>query len=233
MNFTLRIKRQAAASAKPFWQEFRYDGEPSDSVAAALRELNARPSLADAHGQPADPIAWDCGCCAGKCGACAMRVNGRPVLACKAFLGDGSYAVTLEPLSKFPLVRDLVVDRSVIFENLKKIHLWLNERAKFDERAHELRYQSARCLMCGCCLEVCPNFSAKGSFSGAAAAVAAFRLLNQERDSAHRREEVRSYSRTFYAGCGTSLACEDICPAGIPVTELISRSNAAAVWRRF
>ena len=61
-----------------------------------------------------------------KCGACAMRINGLPRLACSVFLRDckGS-VVTLEPLSKFPLVKDLVVDRSVIFEALKRTKLWL------------------------------------------------------------------------------------------------------------
>ena len=47
---------------------------------------------------------------------------------------------------------------------------------------HEPRYQSARCLMCGCCLEVCPNFSANGTFAGAVAAVNAFRILNEEQE---------------------------------------------------
>ena len=231
MNVVIRVKRQRSPESAPFWQDFNYDGSPSDSVAAALRELNARTSLTDAKGAPAEPIAWDCGCCAGRCGACAMLVNGRPTLACKAFLGK-SGSVVLEPLSKFPLVRDLVVDRGVIFETLKKMHLWLSERGREDERLHDLRYQSAACLMCGCCLEVCPNFSAGGSFAGAAAAAAAYRLLSQEGDAAHRADEGKAYRRIFYSGCGTSLACEKVCPAGIPVTELISRSNAAAVWRR-
>ena len=71
--------------------------------------------------------------------------------------------ITLEPLSKFPLVRDLIVDRSILFENLKKLNLWLESEAYMNPWTHEPRYQSARCLMCGCCLEVCPNFSANGT----------------------------------------------------------------------
>ena len=50
------------------------------------------------------------------------------------------------------------------------------------EYTHEQRYQSARCLMCGCCLEICPNFSVKGSFAGAIAPVNAFRILNEEQE---------------------------------------------------
>lgn len=66
-----------------------------------------------------------------------------------------------------------------------------------------------------------------------AAAATAFRLLNQERDKRHRREESPGYARSFYAGYGTSLTCENVCPAGIPVSELVSRSITAAMERRF
>ena len=162
MNFVIRVKRAAGPAAPAVWQEFAYEGHESDSVAAALRELNARTPLTDLEGREAPPVRWECGCACGKCGACAMRVNGLPTLACKAFLGPLGQTVTLEPLSKFPLVADLVVDRGVIFEQLKKIHLWLSGAAVTREKTHELRFQSSRCLMCGCCLEICPNFRAAG-----------------------------------------------------------------------
>lgn len=232
MNFVIRVKRAAGPAAPAVWQEFAYEGHESDSVAAALRELNARTPLTDLEGREAPPVRWECGCACGKCGACAMRVNGLPTLACKAFLGPLGQTVTLEPLSKFPLVADLVVDRSVIFEQLKKIHLWLSGAAVTREKTHELRFQSSRCLMCGCCLEICPNFRAGGGFAGALAAVGAYRMFNQESDEAHRAEAAKRYVASYYSGCGTSLACRAICPAGIPVDELVSRSNAAAVWRR-
>ena len=232
MNFVIRVKRAAGPAAPAVWQEFSYEGHESDSVAAALRELNARTPLTDLEGREAPPVRWECGCACGKCGACAMRVNGLPTLACKAFLGPLGQTVTLEPLSKFPLVADLVVDRGVIFEPLKKIHLWLSGAAVTREKTHELRFQSSRCLMCGCCLEICPNFRAGGGFAGALAAVGAYRMFNQESDEAHRAEAAKRYVASYYSGCGTSLACRAICPAGIPVDELVSRSNAAAVWRR-
>ena len=119
-----------------------------------------------------------------------------------------------------------------LFENMKKIELWLKSDAYLAEYTHEARYQSARCLMCGCCLEVCPNFSAEGSFAGAIAPVNVYRILNEEQDIAHQTELANAYRQLYFEGCGKSLACQDICPAGIPVEELMSRSNAAAVWKR-
>ena len=173
------------------------------------------------------------GCMIRKCGACAMRINGLPRLACSVFLRDckGS-VVTLEPLSKFPLVKDLVVDRSVIFEALKRTKLWLEGDAFQTSYTHSQRYRSAKCLLCGCCLEVCPNFDPNSEFAGAVLPVNAYRILNEEQDIAHQTELANAYRQLYFEGCGKSLACQDICPAGIPVEELMSRSNAAAVWKR-
>ena len=133
-------------------------------------------------------------------------------------------------LSPAANVRDLIVDRSNLFENLKKLNLWLESEAYMSSWTHEPRYQSARCLMCGCCLEVCPNFSANGTFAGTVAAVNAFRILNEEQESTHLNEISAEYKKRFFEGCGKSLSCHDICPIGLPVEELLVRSNAAAVW---
>ena len=129
-------------------------------------------------------------------------------------------------------VRDLIVDRSILFDNLKKLNLWLESEAYMIEWTHEQRYQSARCLMCGCCIEVCPNFSPEGDFTGAVAAVNAFRILNEEQETDHHKEISAEYRKRYFEGCGKSLACQNICPAGLPVEELIVRSNAAAIWNR-
>ena len=77
---------------------------------------------------------------------------------------------------------------------------------------------------------MCPNFSANGTFAGAVAAVNAFRILNEEQESTHLNEISAEYKKKYFEGCGKSLSCHDICPIGLPVEELLVRSNAAAVW---
>ena len=62
MNFVIRVKRAAGPAAPAVWQEFAYEGHESDSVAAALRELNARTPLTDLEGREAPPVRWECGC---------------------------------------------------------------------------------------------------------------------------------------------------------------------------
>ena len=231
MVYKIRIRRQESQKSDSYWQEFEFDGSKNSSVANVLKELNSRTPLKDNSGNIVTPISWECGCMVRKCGACAMLINERPRLACSTFLHTlkGS-TITLEPLSKFPLVRDLIVDRSILFENLKKLNLWLESEAYMNPWTHEPRYQSARCLMCGCCLEVCPNFSANGTFAGTVAAVNAFRILNEEQEISHRNEVSTQYKENYFEGCGKSLACHNICPIGLPVEELLVRSNAAAVW---
>ena len=227
------LKRQENKEAKPFWQEFEIEAEGELSIAAMLNELNARQKLTDKSGKEAEPISWECGCMVKKCGACAMRINGLPELACSTFLQSlKGKVIVLEPLSKFPVVKDLIVDRSVVFENLKKINLWLESDAYMTEYTHEIRYQSARCLMCGCCLEVCPNFDFGKDFAGAIAPVNAYRILNEEQDTSHHEQIAEKYRKHYFEGCGKSLSCQNICPAGIPVEELMVRSNAAAVWKK-
>lgn len=235
MTYIIRIRRQAAPNSEPFWQEFSCDGNPDATIASVLNELNCRDPLTDIADRSADPVSWEYGCMVRKCGACAMRINGIPRLACSTSVGSlKGKRVILEPLSKFPLVRDLIVDRTAVFESLKKIRLWLSDKAYMTEYTHNPRYQSARCLMCGCCLEVCPGFSASGarSFGGAVIPVNAYRILNEEHNAVHHREIAQEYRKFYFEGCGNSLSCHDICPAGIPVEELMVRSNAAAVWNR-
>ena len=150
MNYTIRIKRQENPQDSPCWQEFSFEGSADTSIASVLNELNHRSLLCEKSGTVVSPIAWECGCMIRKCGACAMRINGLPRLACSVFLRDckGS-VVTLEPLSKFPLVKDLVVDRSVIFEALKRTKLWLEGDTFQTSYTHSQRYQSAKCLLLG------------------------------------------------------------------------------------
>lgn len=231
MNYVIGIKRRESSDAEVYFQEFPYEGDGTASVAAVLNELNNRSPLFTIHGEEATPISWDCGCMVRKCGACAMRINGLPRLACATFLKDlQGNKIELAPLGKFPVVRDLVVDRSFLFEKLKEVNLWLKSEAYMEGKSHEIRYQSARCLMCGCCLEICPNFSVEGKFGGAMVPVNAYRILNQEEDTLHFRNLKKEYQGAYYEGCGKSLSCHEICPVGIPVEELMVRSNAVAIW---
>lgn len=225
MDYLLHIKRQDTAQTAPYWQDISYtpDG-PRDSVATALVHINERLD---------DPIGWQRSCLVRKCGACAMRINGVPRLACSTFLGDlKTKTITLEPLRKFPVVHDLIVDRSVIYQLLQRLQLWSDGDQPLVSWKLDLHRESARCLQCGCCLEVCPNFTGAADFSGAVGAVNAYRSLDQAPQGPHRQAMETAYADLSYRLCNQSLACHDICPAHIPVDELTAHSNAIAVWHK-
>lgn len=230
MNYQLKIRRFSGDA--PHWQTFTTPCGGGDSVACALEELNSRTDLRTAGGEEARPVAWDCGCLEKKCGACAMVIGGKPRLACATALGDAADRagiITLEPLKKFPCLADLRVDRTALFDGLREMELWLEGEGAAEG---ELHYRAASCLMCGLCLEVCPNFDLRGLFLGAPAAAAAFRLMDLEREDGRRQQLYGQYRQRFFAGCSKSLACQEICPAGVPVEQLLVKTNRGALWRR-
>jgi succinate dehydrogenase / fumarate reductase iron-sulfur subunit len=159
------------------------------------------------------------------CGGCAMVINGVPALACATFADEvKGRELVLEPLSKFPVVADLMVDRSIIYENLISAKANLDSVAKNDARHHEQQYSVAKCLKCGLCLEVCPNYSGEGKFFGAVGMNACFRTAEQLSGSA-KRERLSYFAKHGDAGCSKSLACQVVCPAKIPLSVVISRLN--------
>lgn len=222
MEINILVRRQASPKDAPYMQEFHYSGDGNLTVANWLTEINQAEACADR-------IGWECGCMEAKCGACAMRINGNPMLACKFFLKEAEKegTITLEPLSKFPLVKDLIVDRSSIFEMLTEMKIWMDEKTQtsFDWN-RELQYKAGQCLRCGCCLEVCPNFMAGTSFGGAAALVDAYKALEQNARDSHRKEMRKMYMKSFYNYCGQSLSCRDACPKKLPLDEIQVRVNS-------
>jgi succinate dehydrogenase / fumarate reductase iron-sulfur subunit len=86
--------------------------------------------------------------------------------------------------------------------------------------------------MCGCCLEVCPNFGADNGFAGALLSVNAYRVLEQNSHKDHKKELSARYRELYFDDCGHSLACHKICPLDLPVEDLLARSNAVAIWGR-
>jgi succinate dehydrogenase / fumarate reductase iron-sulfur subunit len=234
MIYKLQIKRQSEKNTESYWQTIEYicENDENETIATVLSAVENGVVNKDIDGNILEPIAWECSCLQNKCGSCAMIIDGRPGLACDFFLNrhKGKKPILLEPLRKFPVVRDLIVDRSVMRENLKKIQAWMaSEAVDFNEKKEELMYDASRCLQCGCCLEVCPNFCAGEDFYGAAGAVPVSRIINAT-DKKKRKNIKKNYNEHIYKSCGKSLACLDICPAKIKIDRMLSSSNALAKW---
>ena len=220
----VRIKRQRNFESEAYWQSFRYDGPGHVTVSAVLDALNYTDDLFDIDGKPAAQIHWECSCMQAVCGGCAMVINGVPALACATFADEvKGKELVLEPLSKFPVVSDLMVDRSVIYENLISAKAYLDSLAENDQHQHKQQYSVAKCLKCGLCLEVCPNYRPGGSFFGAVFANESYLIASQSTDK--KTQIVQSYKDHFGAGCSKALSCQSVCPVGIETITSILRMN--------
>jgi len=220
----VKILRQQSPFSEPYWQTFSYTGSVDKSVAAMLDDLNYEDDLTDIEGNRADVISWESSCLQGMCGGCAMVICGHPALACETMLRNlPKDEITLEPLRKFPTISDLLVDRSIIFENLKRANAYIESYKPTDAKEHEHQYLAAKCLKCGLCLEICPNYSKGEKFYGAEFANDAYLIASR---SEHHNETIRKeYEEHFAKGCSKSLACEDICPMKITTLASMAKLN--------
>ena len=137
----VKVLRTHPKKGNQFWQTFEYEGRIEATIGDVLDEINSREKIIDTNLDVATPILWDRKCEEGLCGSCAMVINRVPRLACSTLLNDVMIQgeVELRPLTKFPIVADLMVDRAIITEGLKDMNLWLEARKASEARSEERR----------------------------------------------------------------------------------------------
>lgn len=234
----LKIKRQRSAELPSYWETFEVPYQDKMNVISALMEVRKGPI--NEAGNPVDPPAWEAACLEEVCGSCTMIVNGGVRQSCTALIeevgtpvGD-TYELTLEPMSKFPVIRDLIVDRSRMFEGLKKVKAWVPIDGSYDlgmaqpqdDHVRQLRYSLSRCMTCGCCLEACPQVNEKTNFVGPAAIAQAL-LFNLHPVGTSLTGERMDYLTTEegISNCGNAQNCVKVCPKGVPLTKAIAQLN--------
>ena len=250
----LRIRRQDAPGRPPRWEAFDVPWATGANVISCLQWIAANPTSAD--GTPTTPVAYDAGCLEEVCGACTMVINGRVGQACSCLIDreaprDGD-RITLEPMSKFPVVRDLMVDRTRLFQALRRLQAWvpidgtyhLGPGPRSTPAQQQMRYRISECMSCGCCLEACPQYGLEAdeskwekSFIGAHA-IAQARLFNEHPTGSVLRDERLEVlaGRGGVSDCGNAQNCLKVCPKDIPLTESIAAAGrAVTAWslRRF
>ncbi|MBR3236054.1 MAG: 4Fe-4S binding protein [Atopobiaceae bacterium] len=220
----IKILRQQTPFSKPYWEAFAYNGTKDISVAGLLDHLNYHDDIMNDAGEPTTRIGWECSCLQGVCGGCAMVINDMPALACETFLRDlEGTEIELRPLRKFPVIHDLIVDRSSIQENLKRTDIYIGEYQPKKGEDSRRQYDVAKCLKCGLCLEVCPNYTCGETFFGAVFANDCYLVAARNRTKA--KDIHRAYAAHFGNACSKSFACMDVCPADIPTIASMSRLN--------
>ena len=225
----VEIKRQSGADGKITLEKFEVPYRPGMNITSLLGEIALNPVTAD--NRPTTPITYDSNCLEEICGSCAMLINGKARMACSALVDKLDQPIRLAPLSKFPIVRDLAVDRSVLFENLKRVKAWVPIDGSYDlgpgprvmPSVQEERYPLSNCISCCCCMEVCPQFNESTGFVGAAT-IAQVQLFNEDPTGAVlKTDRLRALAGDGgIQECGFAQNCIMTCPKELPLTKAIS-----------
>lgn len=242
-TFVLKIYR--GTPGKQYWEEFELPLRSDTNVISALMDIRKHP--VNRKGEEVAPVVWEDGCLEEVCGSCSMLVNGRPRQACTALCAriieeSGNSTITLAPFSKFPLVRDLIVDRSAMFENLQKVGAWIESDGYHDrgdgpqmsQDLQELRYVLSTCMTCGCCSESCPQVNEKSSFLGPATFAQVWLFNTHPTGEMQKRRRLRGATGDGgIQDCGNAQNCVRVCPKNIPLTDAIAAIGREATFEAF
>ncbi len=228
-KITLRIRRQDGPDQPHRYETFAIPYRANMNIISCLQYIAANPVTVE--GTRTTPPVWESGCLEEVCGACTMLINGKTRQSCSALVDKLEQPITLEPLSKFPLVRDLWADRQRLFDDLKRVKAWVPVDGTYDlgsgppisQKLQEERYPLSRCISCGCCLEACPQYTPTNNFVGAAV-ISQVRLFNDHPIGSALKEERLDtmMEEGGVADCGKSGNCVEVCPKEIPLLESIA-----------
>ncbi|MCC5832375.1 MAG: succinate dehydrogenase iron-sulfur subunit [Chlamydiales bacterium] len=231
-SYILKIYR--GTPGKQYWEEFELSRRPGETVISGLMEIQKNPVTRE--GKKVEPVVWEQGCLEEVCGSCSMLVNGFPRQACTALIENyirdtKRNTILIAPFTKFPLVRDLIVNRDRMFDNLKKINGWIDTQGSHEtgygpvisQAKQEVMYSLSTCMTCGCCLEACPQINSRSKFIGPAS-ISMARFFN-----AHPTGKLQRHLRLRplmeeggINDCGNAQNCVEVCPKNIPLTDSIA-----------
>ena len=244
MNITLKVWRQTNTQSSGAFETYTHDGITEDMSFLEMLDVFNEKLLEE--GTP--PIAFEHDCREGICGSCGCMVNGRAhgpgdgSTLCQVHMRsfkDGDTLV-LEPFRSraFPVLRDLVVDRSA-FDAIIQAGGYISVRTGAGQDANAVpieksvsdkAFDSAACIGCGACVAQCPNSSASLFTS---AKISHLNSMPQGAPQKYDRASnmVTAMDEAGFGACSNHYECEVTCPKGISV-ENISHMNRDLIWAR-
>jgi succinate dehydrogenase / fumarate reductase iron-sulfur subunit len=216
--------------AKPYFQDYDVAMGPADRM---LLDALVRIKSVD------DTLALRRSCREGVCGSDAMNINGRNGLACVTKLADLAEPVVIKALPGLPIIRDLIVDMTLFFDQYHSVKPYVIDNAPWPEK-ERLQSQAERaeldglyeCILCACCSTACPSFWWNpDKFVGPAGLLNAYRFIADSRDQAlnERLDDLEDPYRLFR--CHTIMNCVDVCPKGLNPTLAIGKIKELLVRR--
>lgn len=177
---------------------------------------------------------WYCG--SKMCGTCAMRVNGREVLACWE---PAQPEMTIEPLRNFPVMRDLTVDRKAYEQRIVSLHPWLERASDYPGFPEPIKHRDIKlaskaldCISCGACYSACPvvGLGSVTNFAGPAPLVQLAQKALDPRDGRDRTSDIVERASVF--DCVSCYRCEEVCPSTIPIVSGVIEPMKALVYQQ-
>ena len=246
MNFRLRVWRQPNAKAPGKLVDYDAPDIPAQASLLEMLDIVNERLVLGGH----DPIAFDSDCREGICGTCSLTVNGEahgpdhPGAVCELYMRKfrNGETIIVEPfrVKSFPVIKDLVVDRSVL-DRIVQAGGFISARAGSAPEANsipipkhdaDLSMEAAACIGCGACAAACPNASA---MLFTAAKVSHLALLPQGEPERTRRvvRMVRAMDAEGFGNCANTYECEAVCPAEISASFIakLNREYSKATLR--
>lgn len=235
MKITLRVWRQNGPAERGRLVAYEVDGvTPDMSFLEVLDVLNERLALTDG-----EPIAFDHDCREGICGTCGVVIDGiahgpeSAVTTCQLYMrsfADGA-VIDVEPwrAAPFPVIKDLVVDRSA-FDRIIAAGGYVSAPAGAAPDAHAVAvprtdadraFEAATCIGCGACVAACPNGSAM-LFAGAKVSHLGRLPQGQPERASRALTMITQHDDEGFGACTQIGECTAVCPKEIPL-DVISR----------
>jgi fumarate reductase iron-sulfur subunit len=219
----LRIKR-GLPGKDSYYSEYLVDEKEGMSVLSLLKHIQEEMD---------GDLYFERMCKSSICGSCAIKINGRPKLACKTQTSPLPNIITLEPLDFFPLIKDLATDKSKFFEGLNKyLEAWVhrgrpfnpNEEGRMSDKLASKLYANERCIECGICVSACAAASF-GKFISAGGVLKGLRFgmdpRNENLEAVDKLVNILASDSGLW-GCHGMESCENFCPKEIPLTKQLA-----------
>ena len=234
MKVNLRVRRYSPETDRPAgpprWQEYSLEAHPDSTVLDALIQVREEQD---------GTLGMRCSCRASICGSCGMRVNGRARLVCKTqvrAVAPKGEQITVEPMGNQPVIKDLAVDLSAFFGQMKRVTPYLQPDRVPEKGEFIASYESmthlvgvVNCIMCGVCVSDCTVLEVDKRFIGPAALAKAYRFVADPRD--YRRDERLKFLNDEHGGiwdCTRCYVCVEVCPKGVaPMDRIMAMRDMA------
>lgn len=169
-------------------------------------------------------LCYSSGCRSGICGSCAVRVEGREVLACSYKPSDGD---VVEPLKNSAVIRDLVVDMDEVYKfNAKaKAYLSVYKDVSITHQEQKINELQSDCILCASCYSACPVYEVNKEFLGPFALTRVWRYVSDKREQ-NPNDKIDNIQTNGIWDCTLCNACTIVCPQGISSKADIEKLRA-------